>query len=165
MLRVRLRVTLCAVFCCFSSFLGCPLCHLSIDSGCVFTDHAQLVTEHDEAEECKEDAKEQNYDREYHETSIIRVTLLVVVTTNCSNCHTTHRPARGHSCVEIEQQKGLLVVKSYAVVHPRTVVIHFEDTVSASAAVMAAWRLSTVTLVANFAHFIPNVANLAQSEA
>jgi hypothetical protein len=55
---------------------------------------------------------------------------------------------RAKEDVHEELQEEFLVVKSYTVVHPRTVVVHASDATATGRAVVATRRLQTNTLFA-----------------
>jgi hypothetical protein len=76
------------------------------------------------------------------------------------NCCCDYSVDAGNHCVVIEKQQGFLVVQLNAVVHPGAVVVHFQNALTALAAVVGPRRLDSVALSTPSIQFCPKLIRI-----
>jgi len=160
-----------------STFSSCCCCRLlsllgllllgsfglhAINRGGVLHDHAYLVAEHHRTEEREQRAEDQHANRHGRYCCAESLTLIILFALVAGDRYAYQGPCRRHHRVKIEKQERLLVPQADAIVHPGAMMVHFEYTAPARAAMVRPGWLSTTTLLAAHVHLVFQTANFLQ---
>ena len=133
------------VFCRLLSSFSCDMpCFHSIYSTCILLYHPYLVTKHDTSEASKTACKHGSKNCSNSYSAVESFTFIILATRNGCNNHSQARPQRRDESIKIEEHESFLITQSNAIIHPWTMMIHFEYTSATLTAVVRSRRLHTL---------------------